>query len=1063
MKRILTQHLLVLLCLSIFHSPIEANELDLPDLNTIDEKAELAPVALTSEEKAWIRQHPVIRMAPDPDFPPLEFFDKQGNYRGLVADYMRLIEKRLGVRFEAVRSNNWSEALDAVRTGKADFMGANVADEEFKKEFLFTRPYFSFPNVIINHSNIEAAVGLEALAGKQVLGVKDWPETRLLKSKYPEIQVVEVSSTEEGLGKLAFGEYDYMLTYLPTASYIIETHALQGLRIAAFLPDLMEDAIMVRKELPILRGILQKALNGITQEEKRALQKRWISLESSTFQFTSGKKAWLAEHKPIRIGVMDAWPPFNFLDKDGVPRGIGADYIKALNRRLDGALEIVPGDWNTIYEDVKEKRLDALMDITPTFGREANFNFTQPYLDVPHVIVAKNDVPLISNEDDLIGKTLALERGFGNVKYFRENYPQVKIKEYRDTPHALDAVARGEADAYAGNRSVALYVIEKEVIINLRIHGRLKKPGSILSIGTRKDWPILRDILQKVLDDISREERRTIVSQWVAPEKEEPAVPVITLTYEEKAWLKAHPVLKLGYDIDWPPIEKWTKDEGLVGLSADFFSIIAQRLGITIEPATPMDWVSMLGLAKKGELDLMSAVVQTPQRDEFLDFTQPYLAFPMVIVTREEVTYIGEMNELNGKKVGVVAGYASQDRLTNNHPKIKIMPAQDVRKGLLDVVQGNTFAFVGSLATISRIIAREGLSEIKISGETPYKYDLSIGIRKGESLLGSIMQKALDSISEEERGNIYNHWFSITYEHKFNYSLLWKVLAVTLVVFAIFLYWNRRLSHLNHQLVVARDREAAARREAQQAGKSLKAAKERAETADRVKSIFLATMSHELRTPLNSIIGFTGIILQGLPGPLTEEQKKQMHMVQDSARHLLSLINDVLDISKIEAGQLDVVSETFDMVESLKKVMHVVVPLAEGKGLKLITKVAPEVGLVTSDKRRVEQILINLVNNAVKFTEEGEVSVECQAINGNWIEMEVRDTGIGIKAEDVDKLFEPFQQVDIGIARKHEGTGLGLSICKRLTEKLRGEISLTSEWGKGSTFVVKLPILKEEV
>jgi signal transduction histidine kinase len=235
-------------------------------------------------------------------------------------------------------------------------------------------------------------------------------------------------------------------------------------------------------------------------------------------------------------------------------------------------------------------------------------------------------------------------------------------------------------------------------------------------------------------------------------------------------------------------------------------------------------------------------------------------------------------------------------------------------------------------------------------------------------------------------------------------------------------------------------------------------AKEQAESADRLKSAFLAIMSHELRTPLNSIIGFTGIMLQGLAGSLNDEQTKQLGMVQNSARHLLNLINDVLDISKIEAGQLEVTSKPLDMRQAIERVVGEVTPLAEKKGLALLAEVAPEVGRITSDRRRVEQVLINLLNNAIKFTDKGEVRVECQ-VDGGRLVTRVVDTGIGIKPEDMDKLFQPFHQIDTSPARQYEGTGLGLSICKRLVEMLGGEIWAESDGeGRGSRFTFALPV-----
>jgi signal transduction histidine kinase len=231
---------------------------------------------------------------------------------------------------------------------------------------------------------------------------------------------------------------------------------------------------------------------------------------------------------------------------------------------------------------------------------------------------------------------------------------------------------------------------------------------------------------------------------------------------------------------------------------------------------------------------------------------------------------------------------------------------------------------------------------------------------------------------------------------------------------------------------------------------------EAAQEADRLKSVFLASMSHELRTPLNSIIGFTGILLQGLVGPLNGEQQKQLGMVMHSARHLLALINDVLDISKIEAGELELASEPFDVCQAIQRAVQTVTPIADKKGLALIVEVSPEVDCIVGDGRRVEQILINLVNNACKFTDEGQVRIRSEIANSRLV-TQVTDTGIGIRPEDVGKLFKPFRQIDAGVARRHEGTGLGLAICDRLVNMMGGKIWVESQWGKGSTFTFTLP------
>lgn len=233
--------------------------------------------------------------------------------------------------------------------------------------------------------------------------------------------------------------------------------------------------------------------------------------------------------------------------------------------------------------------------------------------------------------------------------------------------------------------------------------------------------------------------------------------------------------------------------------------------------------------------------------------------------------------------------------------------------------------------------------------------------------------------------------------------------------------------------------------------------KVKAQSADLMKSAFLATMSHELRTPMNSIIGFTGILLKEFAGPLNEEQKKQLSMVKTSGEHLLGLINDVLDISKIEAGKLKVSTYPFDYLKTLQKTIDFLSPQASKKGLNLKTEISKINITLISDERRVEQILLNLLSNAIKFSNIGDITVKVDVVKHTLI-TQVIDQGIGISEKDLNKLFVPFIQLDSGLSRSHEGTGLGLAICKNLIEKLGGTIEAKSEKNIGSNFTFKLPL-----
>ncbi len=230
--------------------------------------------------------------------------------------------------------------------------------------------------------------------------------------------------------------------------------------------------------------------------------------------------------------------------------------------------------------------------------------------------------------------------------------------------------------------------------------------------------------------------------------------------------------------------------------------------------------------------------------------------------------------------------------------------------------------------------------------------------------------------------------------------------------------------------------------------------------ADRLKSQFLANMSHELRTPLNSIIGFSRVILKGIDGPITETQEQDLNAIYNAGQHLLGLINNILDISKIEAGKMELAFTDVDLSEIIRGVMATAVGLVKDKPIELITDIPVELPLVQADNIRIRQVLLNLVSNAAKFTETGHIGVSARTIqrgDRNEVVIAVFDTGPGIDQDDQERIFEPFSQVDASPTRKTGGTGLGLSISKHLVELHGGVIWVESIPDEGSTFAFTLP------
>jgi len=230
------------------------------------------------------------------------------------------------------------------------------------------------------------------------------------------------------------------------------------------------------------------------------------------------------------------------------------------------------------------------------------------------------------------------------------------------------------------------------------------------------------------------------------------------------------------------------------------------------------------------------------------------------------------------------------------------------------------------------------------------------------------------------------------------------------------------------------------------------------EELNRLKSEFLASMSHELRTPMNAIIGYTSLLMEGIYGPLSEKQDQSLKRIETNAKNLLQLINNILDLSKLSAGRMPVYLESCSIQELAREVLETMESLARDRKLDLRLE-APEDLLLKTDKTKLKQILINLVGNAIKFTHEGAVILKVERLPmPERIQISVRDTGIGIRKEDIPSLFQEFKQLDSSPTREYGGSGLGLSICRKIIEILGGTIAVESEVGRGSTFKVLLPI-----
>jgi signal transduction histidine kinase/CheY-like chemotaxis protein len=524
--------------------------------------------------------------------------------------------------------------------------------------------------------------------------------------------------------------------------------------------------------------------------------------------------------------------------------------------------------------------------------------------------------------------------------------------------------------------------------------------------------------------------------------------PAIDLAPEERAWLAAHPAIRVGAETNYAPYEFQDSNGQFVGVVNDYLQIVRKRLGVRFQVYQLLDFEAIEDKLKRRELDVVMALTPNPEREQFLSFTKPYLHYVNVIVTRDDYGFVSGMRDFPEGRVAVVRGHSSQTLIQRVYPERNVAAYPDLHEGLMAVSTGKTDGLVDDIFPIVYNIRNRQIGNLKIATQVERALQpqgFSIGVRKDWPQLVAILDKVVGTISEAEQREISQKWLSLRYESKVDYRAIWTALAIFSAILFTGALYIRQLSHQR---------------------KALMAARAEAEAANRSKDQFLASMSHELRTPLHAILGYAELLRKGdLPEPAREQA---LATIGGSGSHLLALIEDLLDLSRIRSGRLELSPEPVHLPALLDEVAAMMRVNAQKKGLRFVLDAAPELPVVISaDGKRLRQILLNLLGNAIKFTDEGQVMLRVRGGNGTDHEaqllMWVEDTGVGIPPEERARIFQPFEQAEPG-RRRESGVGLGLAISQELAHLMGGEITVDARPGGGSRFCfrVTLPVLPEQ-
>lgn len=527
--------------------------------------------------------------------------------------------------------------------------------------------------------------------------------------------------------------------------------------------------------------------------------------------------------------------------------------------------------------------------------------------------------------------------------------------------------------------------------------------------------------------------------------------PSLDLTPEEKTFIAEHPEIRLGVDPKFIPYEFIDTDGVYKGIAADYIKLISQRTGLTMTVAPDLTWPEAYEKAVIRELDALPCIAQTREREKHFLFTQPYYTFQRVIYIKEDNTSINSLDDLKDETIAVQKD-SSHHSFLLSYPGLKLHLYTNVEDALRAVASGEETAFIGNLATSNYLIKSYGFTDlkyIKMAGED--EKSLYFAVRSDWPVLVSILDKALASITEEEKLAITDKWIGINENPDYGRLIRMAGMAGAVIALALMVsfFWIRRLR-----------KEIKIRKQIQD---ELNIAKNEAESANQVKSMFLARMSHEIRTPLNAIIGMAYLLRKT---DINATQRNYLHKITEASNNMLAIINDILDFSKIEAGKVEIENVPFNLDNLLSEIINIISFKVEEQGIHFTLEKDPDMPeIFKGDPTRIGQVLLNIVNNAVKFTPQGMVSLSVHLAKKEMttcrLQFVVTDTGIGMSEEQLSQIFKPFDQGESSINRRFGGTGLGLSIAKNLLDLMGGEIAVESTPEQGSRFTIQLELEAE--
>ncbi len=770
------------------HKTIQTIILLLLFISTIN--ATPTQVNLTKEEKLYLQQHPIIKVHNESDWAPYNY-NVNNKPAGYSIGYMNLLALKLGIKIDYVSGYSWSQFINMIKKDEIDVM-LNIAKTEQRKEFLsFTTAYFKAIDAAFtkDDSKYEKLIDFN---GKILAVVKGFYEEELLKRFYPNINLIMVEDSLEAFKMVSFGEADGAINVLGTGNYLISEYGLTNIKPSFEINDKrfnLDLHIATNKNNKILRNILEKGKQLISENELIYLKNKWLGTikNKSVLSLTSKEQQWIKTHS-VKIGV-EQWAPILFSNNGTDIDGICGDYTKLIIKRTGLKVNIVSDSWDKLLSDFKDKKLDILPDVYSTEKRKKFGIFSDGYVKIKDAIYVQDNNTDINSLKDLENKTLAMQRGNGNIDKIKNRFPKIKIVLTDNLDDSINRVLSGELTAFYAGQIAVVNKMKDELINGLKAISVKSFTAPSLHFFSKIDEPLLASIIQKGLKSITYQERNSIIHKWLGKNNAH-----VRLSQEELSYLAKKKEIKMCIDPAWMPFEKIDKNGNHTGITSDYFNIFRNKLDIDIKLIKTKTWNESITFAKQRKCDILSLAMETPNRKKYLNFTDPYLEIPLVIATKNDVSFINNIGLMENKTMGITKGYAFVEILRNKYPKLDIVEVDNIEDGLNKVLEGKLFGYIGTLASVGHQFQIKFTGELRIAGKFDESWKLGIGVRNDDLILLNILQKVVNSVDNSSRHQILNKWVSIHHAKDFDYDLIIKIVIGFIILLLAVFYWNRQLA-----------------------------------------------------------------------------------------------------------------------------------------------------------------------------------------------------------------------------------------------------------------------------